>query len=213
MSGQSVAGAPSACSRSPRENRRVSISFIMAKSSPGAIGPRMLNLRYAALLKPSGPETIITPYGLRAHDVGVVVDLDPFRCRIHTEQLRDAFQQFRLTGCLGEFAFQRLSRVDLGVLDDGVFFATPRHVDFHLAAGFQRQRFGHQCLFRQFVIDQQTWRRRLVIVKLGDERAEHFRSVLAAGVRGKERAIAVVAAAANEEHLHAGSGRRSATRR
>ena len=36
----------------------------MAKSSPGVIGPRMPNLRYAAFTNPSGPPTIITPYGL-----------------------------------------------------------------------------------------------------------------------------------------------------
>ena len=58
------AGAPSDCSLKPREKRRVSTSFIIAKSSPGAIAPRMPNFRYAALLNPSGPETIMTPYGL-----------------------------------------------------------------------------------------------------------------------------------------------------
>ena len=120
------------------------------------------------------------------------------------EQFRDALQQLRLTGGLGEFAFQRLARVDFGVLDDGVLFAAPRHVDFHLAAGFEGQRLGHEILFRQFVIDQHQRRRRLVIVKLGDERAEHFGRFLGARVGREERAIAVVAAAAHEEHLHAG---------
>ena len=76
--------------------------------------------------------------------------------------------------------------------------------DFDLAAGFEGQRLGHQILFRQFVIDQQQRRRRLVVVKLGDEGAEHFRRFLGTGVQRKERAIAVVAAATHEEHLHAG---------
>ena len=75
------AGTPGMpCSLTSREKRRCITSRIMPKSSPGVISvERMLNLRYWFFTKPSGPATIIAPTGVGAHDVRVVVDLDPAR--------------------------------------------------------------------------------------------------------------------------------------
>src|ERR1019366_9063291 len=61
-----------------------------------------------------------------------------------------------------------------------------------------------QRLLEQGVADQYLRRRRLVVVELGDEGGEHLRGFLVAGVGGEEGAVAVVAAAADEEHLDAG---------
>ncbi len=54
------------------------------------------------------------------------------------------------------------------------------------------------------MVDQHLRRRRLVVVELGDEGAKHLRGFLVACVGGEEGAVAVVAPAADEEHLHAG---------
>jgi hypothetical protein len=118
-------------------------------------------------------------------------------------------QQLGLAGGLGQFAFQGLARVGFGVGDDGGFFAALRDGDFDTlsaaeAVGLDGQGFGDQGLFRQRVVEQDHRGRRLVVVELGDEGGEHLGRVLGLGVGGEEGAVAVVAAAADEEHLDAG---------
>ena len=88
--------------------------------------------------------------------------------------------------------------------DHGPFLTPLRQADFDLAAGFEGQRLGDQCMFGQFLVDQQQGWRRLVIVELGDKGAENFRRFLGLGVGWEEGPVAIVAAATHEEDLHAG---------
>jgi len=86
----------------------------MPKSSPGglceALGPA--NDHHAIRIGP--------------HDVGVVIDLDPFGRGWQLEQGCDPLQQFRLAGALGKPAFERLAGVRLSMGDDGTFLPTLR---------------------------------------------------------------------------------------
>ena len=79
-----------------------------------------------------------------------------------------------------------------------------RHQDLDFATRFQTQRFGDERLFRDVGAEQNAGRRRLVVVELGDEGGEHLARLILSSMRGKKRAVAVVAAAANEENLNAG---------
>ena len=93
----------------------------------------MLNFRYCDFTKPSCPATIIAADGVRAHDVAVVVDLDPLRRAVEAEGLGEPVEQRRLAGALGHPPGQRLARVTRCVLDQSGLLAAPRHRDRHLA--------------------------------------------------------------------------------
>ena len=76
---------------------------------------------------------------------------------------------------------------------------------FDLVAGAQAERLGDQFLFGRFVADQDQAGGRLIVVELADEGSQHFRQFKVLVVAGKVRAVAIVAAAAEEEDLDAGA--------
>jgi len=102
------------------------------------------------------------------------------------------------------------SFVDGGVLDDGQLLAALGHGQFNTATQVQRlplqgQRLGDQLGFRHFVVEQHQRRRWFVVIELCEEGRHHLRRLLRLGMRGIEGAVAVVAAAPDEEHLNAGA--------
>ena len=100
------------CSFISREKRRSITSRIMPKSSPGVMSvERMLNLRYWFFDEAFRPGDDHGADGIRAHDVGVVVDLDAARRLGEAEGLGEAVEQPRLGRRLGQPAAERLARI------------------------------------------------------------------------------------------------------
>ena len=64
----------------------------------------MLNLRYCALLEAFGPGHDEGAEGMRALDVGIVIDLDAPGRLLQSEDVGHAFQQLRLGAVLGHDA-------------------------------------------------------------------------------------------------------------
>ncbi|CCC98265.1 protein of unknown function [Azospirillum baldaniorum] len=142
--------------------------------------------------------------GVGALDVGVVVDLDALRRAVQPEDRRHPVEQPRLRRTFGQPPPMGLPRVGQGVLDDAPLVAPLGRGQFHPVAGAQRQGLGQQFLLRQVVVDQDEAGGRLVLVELRDEGGQHLRSLGTLVVAGEIGAVAVVAPAAEEEHLHAG---------
>ncbi len=141
--------------------------------------------------------------GVGAHDVGVIVGFDAFGGFGQGEDFGGGGEEFRLAGGFGEFAFEGFAGVGGGVLHDVVFFAALGDEQFGAAAGFEAEGFGDEALFGEVLVEQDGARRGFVVVELDDEGGEDFGGVIGFGVAGEEAAIAVIAAAANEEHLDA----------
>ena len=145
------------------------------------------------------------PIGVGAHDVAVVIDLDPLRRVGQVEQLRDAGQQFALRRAFGHAAFDRFPRIGRRMVHGGALVAALGAVDLHLPPGLDRQRIGQQRGIRRLMADQDQGRRGQVVIELGEEGAEHLLGRLfGLGVGQEIGPVAVVAAAAEEEDLHAG---------
>ena len=111
---------------------------------------------------------------VRAGDVRIVVDLDPPGGTIEAEGLSQGRQQLALGGGVGEPPGQGLLGVALGVVDEVLPLAAARAVDLHTVLDPARQRGGHQLRILDEVAGQDRARRRLVVVELSDERAEHL---------------------------------------
>ena len=136
--------------------------------------------------------------------MAVVVDLDAARRPRQTERLRHGAEQALLRRGVGELAGQGLARIGERVSDQFLALATLRRRDLDLAPRLRRQSVGEQRDVLEGVRDQHEPRRRLVVVELRDECAQHLaRLERAIGLRNIG-AVAPVLTGAEEEHLHAG---------
>ena len=133
----------------------------------------------------------------------VIVALDPLRHASQTECATHGLQQLGLAGGFGQAALQGLTRIGFGVQDDRALFATDGDGQGDAAAGLERQRLLHQRRFGDVVVQQHGWRRRFVVIELGQERHQHRVQIGVARMGREKRAVAVIAPAADEEDLHA----------
>ncbi len=140
---------------------------------------------------------------IRAHDVGIVVDLDPAGCFLQPEGLTERDQKLLLRGRVGELAAQRLPGVAQHVFDELPALSPLRRVDFDPRFRARRKRGAHQFRILDLVRQQNQTRRRLVVVELRQERRQHL--LAADGLVGfrEIRAVAPVLPVAEEEHLDA----------
>ena len=135
--------------------------------------------------------------------MAVVVDLDAFRRGFELEQAGEPLQQAALRRTLAETPGERVPRVVQRMPDEVVLGAALRRDDQHTPVGPQRQRLLDERLIGQRMAHEDEGRRRPVVIELADERFQNGLRRLAAAVVGIVRAVAVVAAGAEEEHLHA----------
>ena len=125
---------------------------------------------------------------VRALDVAVVVDLDALRHARQAERLGEPLQQLLLRRGVGELAAERLARIDQRMRDQLLLLAPLRHRDLDPAAGLGAQRLGQQFALGNVVRQQDQRGRRLVVVELREERAQHLaRSERAVGLAGNTR--------------------------
>ena len=110
--------------------------------------------------------------GVRPHDMGIIVDLDPARRAGEAESLGERGEELRLRGGLGQFASQRLAGILPGVFDEIPFFALSRHGDLDSVAGAFAQGLREHAAILDFVGKQNQARRRLVRVKLREKGIE-----------------------------------------
>ena len=89
------------------------------------------------------------PDRVRAHDMAVVVDLDPPGRFFQTKYLGESFQMPRLRGGFRHPPRKRLARVVDRVLHQIALVAALRENDLDLALRLDPQGFGQQRLFRQ----------------------------------------------------------------
>ena len=82
-------------------------------------------------------------------------------------------------------------------------FAPHRRRHLHPPPGLDAERLTEQRLLRQLMVQQHHRRRRLVVVELGQERRQHGVRLHVPRMGREKRPVAVVAPAADEEHLHA----------
>src|SRR5262249_13743728 len=131
-----------------------------------------------------------------ALDVTVVVDLDaPQRLR-EPERLRETGEQTLPRRCVREVAAERLARIGKAVIDQILLLTAPRHRDLDLMAALDRERLGEQRAIGPPVRQEDAARRWLVIVELGEKRAEHLAGLERAVGLGKVGAVAPVLAGA-----------------
>ena len=75
---------------------------------------------------------------------------------------------------VGELAAERLARIGERMIDELLLFAAARHIDLDLEAGLGGERGREQLALFDVVGQQdQSWRR-LVVVKLREERVQYF---------------------------------------
>src|SRR5262249_2910912 len=100
-----------------------------------------------------------------------------------------------------ELAAERLARVGERMLHQVFLLATLRDQHFHAAAALHAERFADQHSIGHVVRHEDATRRRLIVVKLSDERAEHvLGSERAVGAR-EICAVAPVLSGAEEEYF------------
>src|SRR5262249_26901699 len=138
-----------------------------------------------------------------ALDVAVVVDLDAPRRPRQRKDLGQQLQQLALGRTLGKLARQRLARIGERVIDEILLLAALGHAHLDLVAALGAQGLGEQRALLDLVGDEDGARARLVVVKLGEKRAQHLAGRERAVGLGEIRAIAPVLAGAEKEHLHA----------
>ena len=141
--------------------------------------------------------------GVRAHDVGVVVDLDPAWGGLHAEGGAERGEQRLLPGILGELARERFAGVLDGMGHQVGAFAALGMGDLDLAPGAGRKRLADQFDLLDRVREQYEARRRLVVVELGDDGGEHFGRRQRTVGPWEEGAVAPVLVVAEEEDLDA----------
>ncbi len=139
-----------------------------------------------------------------AHDVRVVVDLDPPWREGQVEGFGHALQQARLAGGFRKAASERFAGVGQRVVDQVLLFAAlwNRHLD--LPVHTFAQRFGEKGTFGKIMGEQDLPGGRFVVVELGKETFQDrslFQRFVGLGEIGP---VAPVLAGPEEEHLHAG---------
>src|SRR5262249_58415409 len=104
---------------------------------------------------------------------------------------------------LGKLARQRLARIGERMIDEVLLLAALGHAHLDLVAALGGQGLGEQRTLLELVRDEDGARARLVVVELGEKRAEHLAGRKRAIGFGEISAIAPVLAGAEKEHLHA----------
>ena len=140
---------------------------------------------------------------IRAHDVGIVVDLDAADRRLDTKGLTQSAEQLVLARGFRQFTRQRLARIGGGLIDQFALLAALRRSHLHAFSRTRRQRSAQHVALVDILVQQHERRRRALVVELRDEGAEHFRLRHRAVGARKIRAIAPVLAGAEEEDFDA----------
>ncbi|KAF1856274.1 hypothetical protein Lal_00000685 [Lupinus albus] len=169
------------------------------------VGLRRLDIPFAVLAveEPVRPRHDHRPQRVRALDMAVVVDLDALRRFGQFQKLGHLAVDLRLGAGFGQTPLQRFHRVAAGLLHQPPPVAPLRHRNLDLAAGRLLQGLRQQIGFRQRPVDQDQARRRHFLVELGKEAGEHLGFLQPFGMAGKERAMAPVLPAPDEEGLDA----------
>ncbi len=87
------------------------------------------------------------------------------------------------------------------MLGQAALLAALRHGNLHLAAGPLGQRLGDEAAFGRLMGQQDQMGRRLVVIELGEERAQHLARLERLVGAGEIGPVAPVLAGAEEEHL------------
>ena len=170
----------------------------------GDLGPLDVELAVLALDEALGAGDDHAADGIGAHDVAVVIDLDPARGCGQIEGLGHALQQTHLGGAFRHAPRQAFAGVAGGVGDQLGLFAALRDQDLDLAAGAFREHLGGQIGVLGRVGQQDLTRGRLVVVELHDEGLHHLVRAFGPAKARIEIAVAPALVAADEEDLHAG---------
>ena len=136
--------------------------------------------------------------------MAVVVDLDAPRRLGETEALGEAGEQRLLGGRDREFATEGVARVGKRVVDQVLLLAALGHADADAPTHALAERLLQQRALLDLVGEQDQLRRRLVVVELGEEGAEHLAGLERLVGAREIGAVAPVLPGAEEEHLDAG---------
>src|SRR5215208_572239 len=151
-----------------------------------------------------GPRDDHGTHGLGTLDVGIVEDLDPPGPGVQTEDPCDAVEQPRLRLRFSEPAAECLLGIGKGMIDERAFFTALRHKNLDAPSGTGAESLRKQVLFFDRMGEEDEWGQGLVVIELGEERAEDFGLGEAFIGTGKIGAIAPVLTCAEEEYLDAG---------
>ena len=171
----------------------------------GDVGPLdSVELAVLAFLEAVGAGDDHAADRIGAHDVGVVVGLDPLGRGVQAEGLGDAGQELRLGRAFRHFPAERLARIGDGVVDELALLAALGPVDLDLAAALEREGLGEQGAVGGVDVGEDQLGDRPVVVELADEGAHDVGVLIRLVDAGEVGAVAPVLAGAEEEHLDAG---------
>ncbi len=135
------------------------------------------------------------------HNVRVVIDLDARRRGLKPENRGDTVKQLADPCALRQAALQRFSRVR---------FSMTHHVSPLAALGLQKldlaptpetERLRNQIELSRVAIEQDLWRRRLVVIELQEKRGEDIGSLIVIRMLGEKRPVPVITTVADKEDL------------
>ena len=124
--------------------------------------------------------------------------------RVEPEGLGETANRRALRRGFGQPPAERLAGVLQRVVDQVLLLAALRHADRDLAAGLGAERLGQQFLLLDVARQQDGAGDRLVVVELGEERAQHLAGLQRRIGLREIGAVAPVLAGPEEEHLDAG---------
>ena len=152
-----------------RENRRIRTSRIIAKSSPKAAGPLMLNFAVGVPARPLGADNHHRTDGIAPLDVAVVVYLNALRRTLQAEDIRNALQQAPLAGTLRNPPGQGLLRIQEGMIDHSPLRAALGPPQVNAVPRLQTQRLREEAVIGRTHAQQYLPRRGPVAVELAEE--------------------------------------------
>ena len=167
------------------------------------LGGADVELAVLRLHEPFGPGDDHAADRIRAHDVAVVVDLDPLRGAVEAEGLGEGLEKRALARALRHPPRQRLAGVARRLLDQPRLLAALGAGDRHPAPELAGQRLGEEVDVVRIMADEDPPRRGLVVIELPEEALEDLPRLGAAGAR-EVGPVAPVLVRADEEDLHAG---------